>query len=286
MRILNTGKRLSGFTAFLFGTALLCGAFFFSACETGFDPDTSIPLPAPRSIQVTAGDQSLVLQWTKIAPAQGVIPSYTIYHSEVDHPYTAGEGKEIFSNTSNLVKDTITGLDNHTLYYIWVKAVYAGLGESDFSPVTSGTPIPPPAIPGTLTITPSEEMLQVTWAGVPDAFTYEVYYQAGGTGAAPPEEAAMTTVSEAGAALSGLTNGTSYTLWVRAANTAGNSPGYATKTGIPLAAVTAPAKAPLKPDVIPGTGKLTLVWEPAAGVPYYKLHYGTTEEFSAATAVA
>jgi hypothetical protein len=286
MRILNTGKRLSGFTAFLFGTALLCGAFFFPACETGFDPDTSIPLARPASIQVTAGDHSLVLQWTKVARAQGVIPSYKIYYSEMESPNTADEWREIESNTSNLVKDTITDLHNHTLYYIWVKAVYAGLGESDFSPVTSGTPIPPPAIPGTLTITPSEAMLQVTWAPVADAFTYEVYYQAGGTGPAPPEGAAMTTVSEAGAALSGLTNGTSYTLWVRAANTAGTSSGYATETGTPQAATAAPATAPDKPEVIPGTGKLTLLWAPVAGVPNYKLWYGTTEDFSPTTATA
>jgi hypothetical protein len=285
MRTLKAGEPVRRFFPFLFGTALIYSALFFPACETGFDPGSAIPLAAPRSIQVTAKNESLVLQWTKVAPTQGAIPSYKAYYSKETDPYNALEGEEIISGSSNLVQAGITGLENHTTYYVWVKAVYAGLGESDFSPMESGIPVPPPDTPGTLAVIPGEELLQVAWEDVEDAFTYEVYYLAGGAGDVPPAGTAMKTVSQAGAALSGLTNGTGYTLWVRALNTAGASPGYATGAGTPLAASDPPATPPDKPELVAGNGKLTLIWKPVDGVPSYRLYYGTTNDFSAATAL-
>jgi hypothetical protein len=93
----------------------------------------------------------------------------------------------------------------------------------------------------------------------------------------------MKTVSEAGAVLPGLTDGTSYRIWVRAVNTAGNSEGYAAADGTPQAASGAPTTAPDKPIVVPGNKKLSLTWDQVPGAPSYKLYYGTTDSFSAAT---
>ena len=62
----NRSVRNGVFCAVLFALAALC----FS-CETGSDPDDTLPLAGPRSIQVTARNESLVLQWTKVAPARG-----------------------------------------------------------------------------------------------------------------------------------------------------------------------------------------------------------------------
>jgi hypothetical protein len=129
-------------------------------------------------------------------------------------------------------------------------------------------------------------MLEVTWAAVEDAFTYEVYYKAAGSGATPPPDTAesMLTVSEPGAVILGLANDTAYTIWVRARNTAGES-AYSRNTGTPQASAQAPAKTPDKPAVVAGDGKLTLTWNQVPGVPEYKLYYGTSDNFSAATAV-
>ncbi|MDR1947852.1 MAG: fibronectin type III domain-containing protein [Spirochaetaceae bacterium] len=267
---------------------LFAGALAFSACETGSDPDSTLPLAGPRSVQVTERDGILVLQWTKVAPAQGVIPSYEVYYGSSANA-ESGETRKwpepVLSNSSQLVQAEISGLTNHVTYYIWVKAVYAGLGESDYSPVTYGRPIPPPATPGPLAVTPGEEMLDIAWSPVEDAFTYEVYYQAGGGGTAPPADAAgaMLTVSAAGAVILGLDNGTAYRIWVRARNTAGDSPAYSAGAGAPREADAPPAAAPGIPDIAPGDNKLTLTWEPVPGVPRYKLYYGTTGDFSAAT---
>ncbi|GHV80381.1 hypothetical protein AGMMS49944_21720 [Spirochaetia bacterium] len=264
----------------LFFIALICSALFFLGCETGSDPDSSLPLPGPRSIQVTARNESLVLQWTKVAPAQGILPYYEIYYSTSSATASAIYWERIDAGSSNLVISTITNLTNLTTYYVWVKAVYPDLGPSGFSPTEMGIPIPPPATPGTLTVSPGEEMLQVTWTAVDHAFTYEVYYKAGGTGSEPPSDTAATmqTVSEAGIVLHCLTNTTNYAIWVRAVNTAGES-GYSTGSGIPAAELSPPATAPGLPTVMAGEKKLTLTWDQVAGVPSYGLYYSTSGAF-------
>ncbi|GHV34338.1 hypothetical protein AGMMS4952_26710 [Spirochaetia bacterium] len=319
MYISSIGKRPFGLRVVLFGAALVFGAVLFSACppETGSiyddpppptipgDPDDTGPtipgesgnsgftddgitLPAPRSIQVTAKNQSLVLQWTKIAPAQGIIPTFEVWYESSTKP--AGDpstkGEDVTPGNSNLVVSTITGLTNGISYKVWVRAIYGSLGHSKFSPVEAGIPIPLPATPETLTVTPGEAMLQITWAVVPHAFTYEVYYKAGGSGGTPPADTAetMKTVSDPGIVLLSLSNNTNYRVWVRALNTAGNSPDYSANTGTP-AATGIPTTAPGKPTVVPRDGKLALTWNQVPGVPYYKLYWNTADNFATATPV-
>jgi hypothetical protein len=91
----------------------------------------------------------------------------------------------------------------------------------------------------------------------------------------------MLTVSEPGAVIQGLTNGTPYTVWVRARNTAGDSP-YASGNGVPTAADSKPTSAPEKPAVTPGDTKLTLTWDQVPGVPGYKVYYRTTDNINQA----
>jgi hypothetical protein len=272
---------LSGKRAFW---AALLWLAVFSACETGSDPDSSLPLAGPRSVQVTAKDRALVLQWTRVASAQGVIPYYEVYCGPAANPAFAMKWGLVYQDGSNLVTATIGNLTNRVTYYVWVKAVYSGLGISDYSPTAYGTPIPLPAAPGGVTVTPGEEMLELSWAVVPDAFTYEVYHKAGGSGAEPPAEAAetMLTVSGAGAVVLGLTNGASCTVWVRAVNTAGAS-GYSAGSGTPVAAGAPPSTPPGTPTVTAGNKKLTLTWTQVSGVPRYKVYYHTEDNFGAAT---
>jgi fibronectin type 3 domain-containing protein len=267
----------------VFFAAVLLLVLAVSACETGQDSSGSMPLAGPRSIQVTARDKELVLQWTKVSPAQGVVPSYDVYYSITANSNGAEKWETAESNTSQLVSSTITGLVNHTTYYLWVKAIYQGLGESDFSPIEYSMPIPPPAAPGTLQVTSSEQMLEVTWGDVEDAFTYEVNYKAGGSGAIPPEDTAgtMLTVSEPGAVIFGLTNSTSYTVWVRARNTAGES-SYSSGNGAPQVASSTPTSAPVNLALTPGGKKLTLTWDQVSSVPAYKIYYGTTNNIGQA----
>jgi hypothetical protein len=169
-----------------------------------------------------------------------------------------------------LVQAVISGLTNHVTYYVWVKAVYAGLGQSGCSPTVYAMPVPPPGRPD-ITVYPGEEMLEAVWEAVEDAFTYEVHCGSGG-GDAPSLEAAMYTVSGTGIVLPGLINGVSYTVWVRAVNTAGNS-SYSTKNGTPQRASGPPEKAPGPVTVSGGDASLTLSWEQIHGIPGYRVYY-------------
>jgi hypothetical protein len=233
-------------------------------------------------------NSALFVQWTKVASAQGVIPYYEVYYSEGASAALAWKlPNDVYPNTSNLVTAEIPGLVNHRLYYVWVKAVFSGLGVSDFSPTETGTPIPPPSTPTNLQSVSSENGIELTWTAGADAFLYEVYYATGG-GASPPEGAEMRSVPAAaspGAFISGLANSTAYNLWVRATNTAGVS-GYITKSETPAEQESAPANAPTITGVIPGNNKLTLTWQQVSGVPYYKIFYSQTDNSAGADVIA
>ncbi|MDR3171522.1 MAG: fibronectin type III domain-containing protein [Treponema sp.] len=281
-------RRYVFFCGIVFSTLILLAC----PAETTPDSGNDIPLSGPRSIQITPKDGSLVLQWTKVAPAQGIIPSYDVYYNSTSANSANAEKwpESISSNDSQLVQATLTSLENHRTYYVWVKAVFAGLGASAYSETTYSIPIPPPMTPTSLEVISSEEMLEVRWGDGDEhvlkpkvAVTYEVYYQAGGSGSTPPENAPLVTVSETGAVIPGLTNNTSYTVWVRASNTAGKSTAYVRDTKAPAVQPGVPTMAPGTPTVEAGDGKLTLTWNQVSGVPRYKLYYNTSNNFSSAT---
>jgi len=259
----------------------VCAALGIAGCETGIDGSggiNSIPLAAPLSIQVTPKDKELMVQWTKVAPFRGVSPTYELYWSTSSTP---GENY-MFVDTnpsSLLMQAVIPNLVNRKGYYVWVKAVFAGIGKSDFSPVSYAVPIPPPQTPGTITVYTGHQMLELGWNAVEDASAYEVFYGAGG-GAQPSSGAEMKTVSAPGVVLHGLSNGMSYTVWVRAVNTAGIS-GYKTAAGIP--ATGGSPSAPGAITVKGGDKKITVTWAQVHGVQAYKLYHNTMDNFSSST---
>jgi hypothetical protein len=259
----------------------LVGLLALTGCppETGSDPSGTLPLSAPPVVQITANDQALVLQWTKVAALQDVDPTYTVYYGTSSNPEKALKWPvTIIPGDTNLVQVKLTGLINHQTYYVWISCNYAGFGESSQSPTAYGTPVPPPASVGALTIDPGEGMLQLSWDAVADAMSYKVHYQAGVNPAAAPPAATdedMQTASVAGAVLLGLSNGQAYTVWVKAWNTAGESPDWQRGEGSPKASGIAPNRPPLALTVTPGDAKLSVSWVPLVGVPQYKVWYGT-----------
>jgi hypothetical protein len=277
-------------------TSALCSlliALLFS-CESGLDNNSnnsSLPLSGPQSVQLTARDGAIIAQWTKVASAQGVMPSYEVYCGTGANPAAAWKSADVTASDSNLVLSTIGGLSNHAVYYVWVKAVFAGLGVSGFSPTEYAMPVPPPVTPGTLRTTSGEGMIELDWDSVPDAFTYRVYCRSGSGGAEPSEGTLALEVADSetksGAVIfkladdTPLTNGTSYTVWVQAANTAGES-GYAQTTGMPLTASSPPSASPLLNELVSGAKKLSAGWEQVSAVPSYKIYYSTENNFDTA----
>ncbi|AEF86457.1 fibronectin type III domain protein [Treponema primitia ZAS-2] len=268
---------------------LLFIALCFSSCESNPEQD-KLPLSGPKSIQLTARNESIVVQWSKVASAQGVAPYYAVYYSTNPNPGSAIQWAYLEAPEMNLVTSTITGLKNYVTYYVWVKTFFPGLGESDFSPTEYTNPIPPPQKPGNITLKALEEMLELSWDSVTDAFTYKIFCIPGDSAEESPPDGTMVMEVPNRETKSGgvvfkladdtrLVNTTAYTLWVQAVNTAGESP-YTKTNGTPQSAVSVPAQPPEKPTLTVGNKKIFVTWNQVSGVPHYTISYGTSNNFS------
>jgi hypothetical protein len=194
-------------------------------------------------------------------------------------------------DTTNRVTAKITELENGLVYNVWVRANYAH-GLSEWSAPQTATPIPPPAsAPRIIEVQSGDEELTLSWTAVDKAEKYEVFYSLTQTPPdsqittlAPTAESGLVSVAadtdavagedgaSQGTIVKGLTNGASYYLWVRAANTAGRSAYSTPDTGTPRGA-TAPPAAPVIADVIGGDSKLTVKWQAVNWAKSYLVYY-------------
>jgi hypothetical protein len=115
--------------------------------------------------------------------------------------------------------------------------------------------------------------LTVTWGAVTDAASYEVYYAADAT--APGADAAAittgVTISGTTATITGLDNGTSYNVYVRAVNAGGKSDWSEAKAGTPVVGT------PVNITLLPGnSGELTVSWDAVTDATSYEVFYNTT----------
>jgi hypothetical protein len=266
-------------------TALLF-LFLLNACEdlqdlTNPDDTGAIPKPAPE-VSLLAGDGQIEVVWTKIETAA----SYELYYGTEPEPSAATAWPQIAVNETRRVEALITGLTNGTPYYVWVRVVYPH-GLSDYSLIQTATPLPPPELPPgfTLTLVQGDEELDLSWPTVEGAASYEVYYSTKATPPNPgitnlppePEQglvsaaAVSDTASPQGTLIQGLSNGSTYYLWVRAVNTAGRSAFSTPVAGTPQGA-TAPPAQPVLSQVIGGDRKLTLSWAAVTWAKTYTVY--------------
>jgi hypothetical protein len=172
--------------------------------SSGFSPSASVKLIGNMgAVTVSAGDQWLSLSWAIVALAE----QYEVYYSTTT--IMPGSPMQIISTTTA----TISGLNNGTTYYIWVKGKNVD-GESNTSMVASGKPLGTPGVP---VVIPGYRALSVTWTVIAGADQYDVYY-----GIDTPTTLATTTTGTT-ATITGLTNGTTYFVWLRARNANGVS---------------------------------------------------------------
>jgi hypothetical protein len=231
-----------------------------SAGTSGFSlSESATPLAATTAPQapgrplLAAGDTQITVSWLTV---EGVA-SYEVWVGESDNTTAATQyGADITDGLSA----TIGSLSNGTTYYVWVKAKNSA-GTSGFSPSASGKPI---ADMGTLTVISGNNQLTVSWAAIAGADEYDVYYS---TDATIPGTSTQT-VSGSSATITGLTNGTSYNLWVRGKNTTGTGDISAKAEGKPIGT-------PETPAITLGTNKLTVSWTAVPGADEYEVYYGT-----------
>ncbi|MHB9293188.1 hypothetical protein Holit_02309 [Hollandina sp. SP2] len=180
------------------------------------------PTPAPPLVSPSDSGQ-LELTWTAVEGAESYVIYFNLSGGAIP-PETSTREEAL--ETSFLLK----GLENSRSYSIWLAAKNSADESLPSAPV-SGTPLAAASPPGPLSQRPSlaagDARLTVTWAGVPTASSYLMYYNT--TGSSPteadlwPDEipAALPRVS---GRIDGLANGTPYYVWVKAKNSAGFSP--------------------------------------------------------------
>jgi hypothetical protein len=171
---------------------------------------TPLPvLPAapatPAALAVTAaGAGSVTLTWTAVPGAT----SYNVYYS-TSSPVTTLDTKV----TNAAIGGDVTGLAGGTPYFLVVTAENLG-GESAVSNEVTATP--DLAVPNNVFAAPGDGQVSLSWAPVPGATSYTVYWStAPDVSKAAVDHLAATTES---APVTGLVDGTAYYFVVTASN--------------------------------------------------------------------
>lgn len=186
-------------------------------CEAGDHLNLNPPAAAPAAPTITAGDSQLTVTWEAVDRASG----YDVAWNTTATPPT--EASQIFSVSG--LERVITGLNNGTTYYVFVRAKNAG-GVTGWSASTSSVPVPASVVPDApvgLTATPGNTQVEISWTVDTSATAYQVAYN---TTATPPASASADWVEPSGEGshtFTGLTNDLEYHFFVRAENSAGYS---------------------------------------------------------------
>ncbi len=181
----------------------------------------------------------------------------------------------------------VTGLTNDITYTFAVRAVNPS-GDGPASTVT-GVPMPVPAAPLNLSATPGDGQVELTWDDPEDdtitKYQYSTDYVINGGGMGNNGGASFTDIPDSDGSdgstteytVTGLTNGTTHTLAVRAVNAYGNGM-VAT-----LDVVMVPAAPKL--SAAPGDGQVVLSWDDPANptIGKYQLSQSDPPEWSEIT---
>jgi len=229
------------------------GTSGFSPVAIGIPSTSTVKPPDPQiAPSIIAGNGQLSVSWQAVEDTS----VYEIWAGITNNTQNATKRGEDISGLSAV----ISGLNNGTTYYVWIKAKN-NIGISGFSPPATGKPL---GIPGTPTLSSGFEQLLVTWTTVAGADEYEVYY-----GIGTPTTLAATTNGTA-TTITGLTNGTAYYVRLRAKNINGVSDYGQSTSGVPIGNIGVVT-------VSSGDGQLSLSWVVVAGADQYEVYYNTTD---------
>jgi len=212
------------------------------------------PIGNMGTVTVTSGDEQLTVSWLAVAGAD----EYEIYYN-TGNSIPATPAQTVSATTA-----TISGINNGTTYYVWVKAKNAN-GAGVASASVSGVPMAAPGTPGSLTVSAADQQIAVSWAAVPGATSYQVYQSTTTTIPASPSD----TVTGTSKTFTGLENGTAYYFWVKAVNAGGTSAASPQASGKPIGNMGAVT-------VTSGNEQLTVNWPAVAGADEYEVYHSTS----------
>ena len=232
-------------------------------------PTAQVPAK-PAAPVLTIGNQQLGVTWTAPADNGASISDYDVQYKASSAANWTNAGYDGTGPST-----TITGLTNGQSYQVQVRAINTA-GNSLWSDAASAIPTAQvPAKPAAPVLTIGNQQLGVTWTAPADngasISDYDVQYKASSaanwTNAGYDGTGPSTTIT-------GLTNGQSYQVQVRAINTAGNSPWSDAASAIPTAQV--PAK-PAAPVLTIGNQQLGVTWtapaDNGASISDYDVQY-------------
>ena len=205
---------------------------------------TTVPA-APTGAAATAADASAVVTWTPPATAgSSGVTGYTATASPSGATCT----------TTGATTCTLTGLVNGAAQTVTVQARNANGASAASAPSAPVTPVAVPGAPTGVTAVRGDGTLAVSWAAPLSTGGSPV---TGYTATAAPGGATCSTAGETACTLTGLANGTAYTVVVRAANANGTGPASAPS---PAATPATLPGAPTAVTAVPGDRRLTASW--------------------------
>ena len=185
----------------------------------------------PGRLRATPGNRELVVTWDEPADDGGRRrDNYNVQHCDSSTD-DCGPDSVYWSISRSVASDstetTVDNLDNDTTYEVRVQAVN-DVGGGDWAE-TSATPKAVPVAPTGVTVTRRHRSLAVVWTALSaDVTRYDVRYRETGS---PGWSSRSATVEQA--TISGLHNGTSYDVQVRAHNSVGEGGWSAIAMGTP-----------------------------------------------------
>ena len=218
--------RPAGFTRWVAVIALFLAPTFTAlpAYADVVSPD------APTSVIVTPGDSQLTISWSEpVYDGDDAITAYTA-------TATAGSSSSTCGWTTGTLTCTISSLTNGTSYAVTVVATNS-IGDSDNSTTVNGTPNVEPGQPTLSSVVPGNQSLTVTWTAPSNDGTAITGYTA--TAVDGLSTLTCTTVLLT-CTITGLVNGTEYTVSLIASNAAGPSTESDPLTGTPVSVPGAP----------------------------------------------
>jgi len=212
-------------------------------------PDT------PVITNVTARDSAIDVSWSPPDTGAANLTNYVITVN------SNGSTVTTVNEPASATDAVVTGLANGTDYTFAVTAVNAS-GSGPASPATVAVaprPAVAPMSPADVQAVPQNGQIQVAWFAPPDGGSPITGYT---VSVSPADVASITTAGNTTVAtVTGLTNGTAYTISVTATNAAGTSPAAHARPVTPAASIVPGAPGNLTATAT-GAGSTQLEWIP------------------------
>ena len=237
----------------------------------------------PSTPTVTVGDTQLTVTWTAVSDNGSEITRYDVYYcdnTDTTSPCSDDANWYDSGHSDTTLSATISSLTNGTAYQVRVRAVNNN-GDGPWSTSVTRTPAGPPSTPNNLTFVSGGGFLTVSWTTAANGSTISGHdirycntYDSNKDCYSDYDDWTTTSVSGTTTSkkISGLTNGDSYDVEVRAKSNQGNSGWSSSSSGTPGA----PSK-PTLGTVTAGDDQFTVNWTAGSSngddITYYDVAY-------------